>query len=131
MTTLRFRSSDTQLPVALISQLRRITNLSIADIRDRAASGAPLLDITAFENDWQDTRHLLVTIARDIASGTLPLTATEVFDDDESPVTPEGLLGFIQHFRDIELQTQRSTMLELGEIENPSEFTPNDDDWTL
>ena len=51
MSTLRFRSSDVQLSAALILKLRKITNLSISDIRTRACSGAPLLVIIPFENE--------------------------------------------------------------------------------
>lgn len=130
MTTLRFRSTDLEVPARLIAQLRRLTNLSISDIRNRAAAQAPLIDITPFQHDWQDTRHVLVGIVRDIEAGTLPLTVTEVHATGESPVPIDMLRNFIQHFREIELQTQLETMLEAGEISDPSEFMPHDDDWT-
>ena len=107
-----------------------MTRLSIAEIRDRAASGTPLLEVTAFDRDWQDARVLLVRIAREIAAGELPLTVSEVHGSSESSVSPELLSNLIQHFRGIELQTQRDTMLELGELDDPAEFTPYDEDWT-
>lgn len=130
MTTLRFRSSDSILSAGLIAQLRRITQLSIAEIRSRAANHVPLFDITAFQNDWQETRYRLVQVAREIEAGRLPLIVTEVHDNDESPVPIEMLRNLIQQFREIELQTQRDTMLEMGEISDPSEFEPYDEDWT-
>jgi hypothetical protein len=40
------------------------------------------------------------------------------------------LQNLIGHFRHIELETQCDTMLELGEIDDPSQFSPYDDDWT-
>ena len=69
MTTLRFRSAEPVLSATLVMRLRRMTRLSIAEIRDRAASGTPLLEVTAFDRDWQDARVLLVRIAREIAAG--------------------------------------------------------------
>jgi hypothetical protein len=113
-----------------MAQLRRISDLSMADIRRRATSQDPLLDITPFQNDWQQTRRLLVKIARGIEAGTLPLEVTEVHDSEESPVPLEMLRNLIQQFRSIELQTQRDTMIELGELSDPADFTPQDEDWT-
>ncbi|WP_145248888.1 hypothetical protein [Aeoliella mucimassa] len=73
----------------------------------------------------------LVKIAKAIESGDLPFKVTEVYEDgSEADVSPTMLRNLIQHFREIELETQRDTMLELGDIEIPSQFTPVDDDWT-
>lgn len=131
MTTLRFRAADSHLSVLLISRLRQITKLSIAEIRTRAAAGDAIFEITPFQTNWHDDRHLLVQIARDITSGSLPLTVTETAGDHESPVSLQLLNNLIRHFRQIEIETQMDTMLELGEISDPSEFTPYDEDWTL
>lgn len=130
MTTLRFRiSGDPSAP--LISKLRKLTSHSIAEIRERIANGLPMIEITAFTNSWREDRERLVHLASCIESKELPLTVTEVFESGaESPVSSTMLRNLIAQFRDIELQTQRSTMLELGEIADPSEFEPYDDDWT-
>ena len=130
MTTLRFRVSDSKVPVALLSRLRKLTSLSIAEIRSRAIESEPVFEITPFQSDWQDLRHKLVQVAHEITNGSLPLTVTERFASSEEPVSSEKLRNFIDHFRHIELETQRDTMLELGEITDPDEFIPYDEDWT-
>lgn len=130
MTTLRFRVRVPTLSAPNIFRLRRFTGLSIAEIRARASAGDPLLEITAFDNDWQGERLRLVRIANEIEAGELPLTVSESHQTEESPVSLEMLRNLIAHFRQIELETQRDTMLELGEIGDPSQFVPYDDDWT-
>jgi hypothetical protein len=130
MTTLRFRADVSNLSAPNISRLREFTGLSIADIRARASAGTPLLEITAFNNNWQDERLRLVRIANDIEAGQLPLRISELHQTQEHPVTLEILRNHIAHFRQIELETQRNAMLELGEIDDPSQFVPYDDDWT-
>ena len=129
--TLRFRVTDAVPSAALISQLRKLTALSISEIRNRVTACAPLIELTPFTNTWHEDRAKLVDIANRIESEELPLTVTEVFDDEtETPVSNTMLRNLIAHFRDIELQIQTDTMLELGEIDNPSQFEPYDDDWT-
>ena len=131
MTTLRFRSTDTTLSAPLIARLRELTNLPMSEVRDRAKQGEPLLEISAFSNQWQDDRHTLVDLARGIESNDLPFAVTEVYEDGtESDVSATMLLNLLDHFRGIELQTQRETLLELGEIENPDQVEPHDEDWT-
>jgi hypothetical protein len=103
----------------------------MSEIRDRAKQGEPLLEISAFTNQWQDDRHTLVDLARGIESNDLPFAVTEVYEDGtEIDVSATMLLNLLDHFRGIELQTQRDTMLELGEIENPDQFEPHDEEWT-
>lgn len=130
MTTLRFRVTEPNVPVASLSKLRQLTSLSISEIRSRAAIGNPIFEITPFESDWQDVRHKLVKVYRDIASGSLPLAVSEQFGNQEVPISLEIFHNIINHFRQIELETQRDTMLELGEISDPSQFEPYDEDWT-
>lgn len=130
MTILRFRASESPLSAALLSRLRQITPLSISEIRSRASAGEPLLEISAFTNTWREDRRKLVTITNEIQAGLLPLTVTEVHGSKESPVSINMLRNLIAHFRQIELDTQRDTMLEMGEIDDPSQFTPHDEDWT-
>jgi hypothetical protein len=36
----------------------------------------------------------------------------------------------IQHFRQIELETQTDVALETGDIHDPRDFIPRDADWT-
>jgi len=103
----------------------------MSEIRNRAKQGEPLLELSAFTNQWQDDRHVLVVLARGIESNDLPFAVTEVYEDGtESDVSVTMLRNLLDHFRGIELETQRDTMLELGEIEDPDEFAPNDEDWT-
>lgn len=131
MTTLRFRVPETSISAALISQLRKLTSLSIAEIRDRVATGQPVMELAAFSNTWQADRVRLVDIAKRMEAGELRLVVTEVYESGrESPVSSEMLRNLIAQFRHIELETQRDTLLELGEIHDPAQFQPDDDDWT-
>lgn len=130
LTTLRFRVTDSTVSTALLTRFRQLTSLSISEIRSRVIAGDPVFEITPFQSDWQDQRRILVQVARDISGGLLPLTVTEQFASREEPVSIEMLHNLIKHFRQIELETQRDTMLENGEIVAPSEFTTFDEDWT-
>jgi hypothetical protein len=131
LTTLRFRSTETTLSARLMARLRQLTHLPMSEILDRARKGEPLLEVSAFTNQWHDDRHTLVDLARGIESNDLPLAITEVCEDGtESDVSITMLRNLLDQFRGIELQTQRDTMLELGEIENPDQFEPYDEDWT-
>ena len=130
MATLLFRCADTNPPVPLIARFRELTQLSIGDIRQRIADGVPLIEIEPFRNDWQETRHLLVLLSRAIDDGSLPLSVAESLDGDESPVPPDMLRNLIQRYRGIETETEMHTDLELGAINDPSEFQSHEDDWT-
>lgn len=127
---LLFRCTDSKPHASSISRLRSLTSLSISDIRTRAAKGEALIEIEAFRNDWQEARLLLVNLSRLIEDGSLPLSVSDLEDGVESPVSPEMLRGLIDHYRGIELETQMHTELELGEINDRSEFVPQDEDWT-
>lgn len=114
----------------MIPSLRALTGLSISEIRNRVATSQPLFEIVAFCNDWQDNRHKLVQIAHMIEDGSLPLTVTEGTNGADSPVPLPMLLNLIQHFRQIELETQTDVALETGDIDDPRDFVPHDADWT-
>ena len=131
MTKLRFRLTQSSPSASLIARLRQLTKLSILENQNRVQKGESLLDISAFTNTWQDDRVLLVEIKNHIEAGDVPLSVTEVFEDDaESDVSKEMFSNLISGFRSIELETQRNAMLEFGEIDDPVEFEPCDDDWT-
>ncbi|MGV3484231.1 MAG: hypothetical protein ACO1RT_07425 [Planctomycetaceae bacterium] len=131
MSKLRFRVTDAPASASLVSQLQRLTDLSISEIRHRVVKGLPVVEFTAFTATWGEDRAKLVDVANRIESGELPLAASEVYDDGaESPVSKLMLRNLISQFRDIELDVQRDTMLELGEIDDPQQFEPYDADWT-
>ncbi|QDU57616.1 hypothetical protein Pan181_38340 [Aeoliella mucimassa] len=131
MSRLRFSSVDQSHSANIVKQLRSLTDLPVSTILNHLNSGLPLVEITPFTTTWEDDRVKLVKIAKAIESGDLPFKVTEVYEDgSEADVSPTMLRNLIQHFREIELETQRDTMLELGDIEIPSQFTPVDDDWT-
>ena len=131
MSKLRFRVTDAPASTSLVAQLRRLTDLSISEIRHRVAKGLPVLEFTAFTATWDEDRAKLVDIASRIESGELLLAASEVYEDGaESPVSRPMLRNLISQFRDTELEVQRDTMLELGEIDDPEQFEPYDADWT-
>ena len=130
MATLLFRCADPNPPISLIARFREFTQFSIGDIRQRITDGVPLIEIEPFRNDWQQSRHLLMRLSRAIDDGSLPLSVAESLDGDESPVTPDMLRNLIQRYRGIETDDQMHTDLQLGEINDPAEFQPHDDDWT-
>ncbi len=130
MTILRFRYADTSCPVSMIAAMRTLTGLSIADIKNRIATSQPLFEIVAFRNDWEKTRYTLVRIAKQIEAGTIPLTVTEESNGFVTPVPLPMLKNMIQHFRQIELETQTDVALETGDIDDPRDFIPRDADWT-
>jgi hypothetical protein len=130
MTILRFRYADTACPTAMIPALRVLTGLSISAIRNRVATAQTLFEVVPFRNDWNETRHKLVQIARQIEDGSMPLTVTERTNGVDSPVPLPMLMNLIQGFRETELQTQTDIALETGDIDDPRDFTPSDEDWT-
>lgn len=130
VTTLRFRVADTTVPVPVLARLRQLTSLSISEIRSRAVAGEAIFEITPFQSDWQTRRTTLVQVAHEIADGSLPLKITELHADRESAVSLQMLKNLIEQFRQIEVESQKDTMLELGEISDPAEFIPYDEDWT-
>jgi len=130
MTILRFRYADTVCPTAMIPALRVLTGLSISEIRNRVATAQTLFEVVTFRNDWSETRHKLVQIARQIEDGSMPLTVTERTNGIDSPVPLPMLMNMIQGFRQTELETQMDIALETGDIDDPRDFTPSDEDWT-
>ncbi|MGB7326810.1 MAG: hypothetical protein WBD31_18180 [Rubripirellula sp.] len=131
MTTLLFRYSSSTVPTAIVSRLRAITDLSISDVRSRVHDNATLVTITAFQNDWDEQRHLLVELSRGIDDGSLPLVVSEQFGSTESPVSPVMLKNLIQTFRGIEIDTQIEKALEAGDIDDPADFVDDSEDWTV
>jgi hypothetical protein len=128
MTILRFRYEHNECPTVMIPALRALTGLSIAEIHKRIATSQPLLEIVAFRNDWEADRLKLVQIARQIGNGSLPLIVSEETNGTDSPVPLPMLLNLIQHFCQIELETQTNIALETGDIDDPREFVPHNDD---
>jgi len=131
--TLRFRCTEKTLPASMIKQLCDITDLPIGELRSRVTAGASILNIGAFEDDWDENRTRLAAIIHEIINGSLPLSVSGAEDDDEdegSPLDVEGLINMLRHYREIELQDQRSEDLRMGVISDPSDFEPHDEDWT-
>jgi hypothetical protein len=130
MTILSFRYADTACPTAMIPALRVLTGLSISEIRNRVATAQTLFEVVTFRNDWSETKYKLVQIARQIEDGSMPLTVTERINGIDSPVPLPMLMNLIQGFRQTELETQMDIALETGDIDDPRDFTPSDEDWT-
>lgn len=129
--TLRFRFTESTLPVSMIKHLCDLTGLSIGELRSRVTNGQSVLEITAFENYWDEERLRLATVVHEITKGSLPLSVSEFDDDDETSIAGEELFDILKHYREIELQDQRSEDLRMGVISDPLEFEPHDDDWTV
>lgn len=126
MTTLRFRLSGTSASTELIGRLRELTALSsseprsISELQARIAARAPLFEITAFTNTWQDDKDLLLRLADALRAGTLPLVASEVHDETESPVSPDMLGNLIDHLAEIERQASADALGDSDADQGPS-----------
>lgn len=128
--TIYFSWHDRSIDVRSMAALRRVCGYSIADIRDRVKNGHPLIEITPFENSWEQDRLKLVDLSNAITSDLLHLVAFEKDETGFTELPNDFLANWIQHLRNIELDIRRSTQLELGEIQSSDEFVSIDDDWT-
>ncbi len=114
-----------------IKVLRSYTALGISDIRRCAADGESIREIEIFGSDWQDECLLIGQIADLLAAGQpVPF---DVVEHDEfgshELLTSEHLDTRIEHWHEIEQETDMHTELELGEISSPDDFHPEDSEW--
>ena len=130
MSTIRFRLTELRPDAATLRDMGNLLGLTLQDVLQRASSNVPLFEITAFEGDWENDRETLVSLSNMLNKEGIPLVASEAYLESENAITAPELKNMIQQFREIELQTMKSTILEIGEIKAPSEFVPDDDDWT-
>ena len=111
---------------------RGISKKSISEIKEAAAQGYPVREFKAFSGEWRDERKELVEVYRHFESSENPPYRIKEVDNyglDEF-LTPEKLRNRIEHWREIELETECDIELELGEISHPDEFEPKSENWT-
>jgi hypothetical protein len=99
---------------------------------EAAKNQTAIRDIHVFAGEWETERAALAKIYEHCSSNAERpywIKESDEYGLDEL-LSPELLKKRIDHWRSIELETQMSTDLELGEINDPSEFIPHDDDWT-
>ena len=88
-------------------------NFQSQTLKNRIATSQPLFEIVAFpQRLGKKNRSTLVRIAKQIEEGTMPLTVTEESNGFVTPVPLSMLKNMIQHFRQIELETQTDVALE-------------------
>src|SRR5438105_1241596 len=92
MNSFRFKSNTPKLSVHVIVAIRQYNgSLSIADIRSRSERGQPLLEFPIFEQQWGDSKQVLLRLLREIESGILPLTIFEYNEFESSSPEEESL----------------------------------------
>lgn len=110
-----------------IRLLRSYSDASISEIRRAAETGSSIRDFRIFEGDWQSERIIIAKLYREFAgSSAVPFVLGE---EGQRFETPESFRQWLEGLRQIELQTQRDTDLEMGFIRTPEEFEPHDDEW--
>ena len=132
MTLIRFKSASPQLSAEVLRELRRVTPLSISELRKRAERGEPLLDFQVF-HAWDETKRSMRRVLELIESGRLPLLIVEYrhpsgFPEREELLTPAQLRQRFEHWKQISNETQMHAELEEGYIQSPQEFIPSDED---
>jgi hypothetical protein len=125
----RFRCSRNQPTAADLQALRKWVSLGIAEIRRRAAANEALFEVSALEGDWHSNRIRLRELYTGIKNNSLPLMVSEARGNVDETLSLEKFYNRLRHLRQIELETQMHTQLELGEIGDRSEFQPYDEDW--
>ncbi|MBL4704936.1 MAG: hypothetical protein JKY54_10465 [Flavobacteriales bacterium] len=113
--------------------LRKVSDLSISEIKHAAINRTPIATFEQFGSNWETDRTVLAKLANNyIQEQNLPYQFALIEDSEiDEFLKPENLKNVLQSLRQIELETQRNTDLEMGYISNPLEFEPHDDDWTI
>lgn len=124
----RFKSSQRHLNAAEISALRKLCDLSAAEIRRRAAAELALFDIPVFSGDWPRSMPRLISLLDAIEEGALPLRAS-LLEETSGSVAEEALTVAqarerVRYFRDIALEQDRHRQLEAGHLSSPDEYVP-------
>ena len=111
-----------------LMQLKKITGASLGDIKQASAEQQPVWQLEeAFSHSWDNDKQILANCYQAMADGTIRLFAGEEFEEAEPLDAAEFYQGLTQ-WREIELQQAQQTALEMGEINSPAEFEPDEDD---
>jgi len=133
MHCIRFKAQPSAITAQVIRELRTFTSLSIAELRQRASSGQPLLEFEVFRHEWQETKRSMQQVLESIEAGRLPLTIHHFREVEGGPVTerelsPSQLRHLFVRWGKIEHQTAEDIELEEGHIQSPEDYLREPDD---
>jgi len=118
---------EKNLSAADIKALREISNVSIATIKEASTKGYPIKEYEFFEGDWEDVRGILKRLYDRWANEKPPFTLIEA--DTDELISMTQLYNILKNARELEIQQQRNSDLEMGYINHPDEFKKHDEDW--
>lgn len=103
-----------------------LTGESAMQVKKKVSAGLPLLEVVPWQKNWHHVRNRLPGLVEDER-----FRFAEVYENgDEEDLTPIRLRNRLEHWRGIELETQRDLDLEEGLIDDPEDFVPHDEDWS-
>ena len=119
------------LSAAMIAALRKMSNRSLAEIRNAAAAQSSIRDVDPFASNWQEERLFLAALARHYADDPeAPFTVRESDETGfEEMLDPGQFMARLKMCRDIELEQQMHSDLEMGTIASREQFVPHDAEW--
>jgi hypothetical protein len=133
MHCIRFKAQPSAITAQVIRELRTFTSLSIAELRQRASSGQPLLEFEVFRHEWQETKRSMQQVLESIEAGRLPLTIHHFREVEgaratEKVLSPSQLRHLFVRWGKIEDQTAEDIELEEGHIQSPEDYLREPDD---
>jgi hypothetical protein len=66
----------------LLTDIRRITNLSLGDIKQRVASGHPLFEYKMYNNDYENTFQTLRSLIETLSRHSINSRFFQISDED-------------------------------------------------
>ncbi|MBU2709054.1 hypothetical protein KCM76_23865 [Zooshikella marina] len=118
---------EKNLSTADIKVLREITNESLSSIKEASIKGNSIIEYKFFEGDWENVRETLKQLYVRWENDPPPFTLIET--DTDELISIADLYSILKNARELEIQQQRNSDLEMGYINNPEEFEKHDEDW--
>ncbi|WP_336366437.1 hypothetical protein [Marinobacter sp. C2H3] len=114
-----------------IAQLRKLFGSAISDIKLASKLRKPLVEIEPFTTNWDEEKFYLAKLYRLlVGQASVPFEILEGSSLEDAEFLSSGALySRLATLREIELEQQRLTDLEMGYIGSPEEFRPHDQDW--
>ncbi|WP_165856875.1 hypothetical protein [Marinobacter sp. JSM 1782161] len=119
------------ISAADIAQIRKLCGSSISDIKQASQLRKALVEIEPFTTNWDAEKFYLAKLYR-LLVGQAPVPFEILEGDsieDAEFLSSEVYYSRLATFREIELEQQRLTDLEMGYIRSDEEFRPHDQDW--
>ena len=115
-----------------IKAIRKFSNLSIAELKNRALRDAAILDFEIFGSDWQNSRTTISHLLSEIERAQLPLRVfrfNEYADKsiEEQELTVEEARAVLAEIQSTALEQDMHAQLEAGHINAPEEYVPDED----